>query len=123
MEPDPGGERVAYAWGAVAASISNHRHFIRADLEQPPYGPLNLNTITALTRTGNEYTLTLTSVSEAEFVVAALVGDDAGGPVGDQPVQNDSLDHYGSHGSSCQRASGAERFVSEPSISTPVASG
>ncbi|PJM97825.1 hypothetical protein CG740_38950 [Streptomyces sp. CB01201] len=61
MEPDPDGERAAYAWDAVAAAIGNHRHFIRAALEQPSFGPLNLNTITALTRTGNEYTLTLTA--------------------------------------------------------------
>ncbi|MYZ37241.1 MULTISPECIES: hypothetical protein [unclassified Streptomyces] len=61
VEPDPDGERVAYAWDAVVAAIGNHRHFIRAALEQPSFGPLNLNTITALTRTGNEYTLTLTA--------------------------------------------------------------
>ncbi|MEW1725075.1 hypothetical protein [Streptomyces sp. NPDC093109] len=60
VEPDPDAERVAYAWDAVAAAIGNHPHFIRAALEQPSFGPLNLNTITALTRTGNEYTLKLT---------------------------------------------------------------
>ncbi|MFF9690508.1 hypothetical protein [Streptomyces sp. NPDC014623] len=61
VEPDPEAERVAYAWDAVAAAIGNHPHFIRAALEQPSFGPLNLNTVTALTRTGNEYTLTLTA--------------------------------------------------------------
>ncbi|MFJ4576783.1 hypothetical protein ACIP4W_36365 [Streptomyces sp. NPDC088846] len=61
VEPDPDAERVAYAWDAVAAAIGNHQHFIRAALEQPSFGPLNLNTVTALTRTGNEYTLTLTA--------------------------------------------------------------
>ncbi|MEV5567886.1 hypothetical protein AB0L54_34285 [Streptomyces sp. NPDC052196] len=61
VEPAPDGERVAYAWDAVAAAIGNHPHFIRAVLEQPSFGPLNLNSITALTRTGNEYTLTLTA--------------------------------------------------------------
>ncbi|MEU5137393.1 hypothetical protein [Streptomyces californicus] len=60
MEPDPDAEQVAYAWDAVAAAIGNHPHFIRAVLEQPSLGPLNLNAITALTRTG-EYTLTLTA--------------------------------------------------------------
>ncbi|MCP9213488.1 hypothetical protein [Streptomyces cucumeris] len=52
---------MAYAWDAVVAAIGNHQHFIRAALEQPSFGPLNLNTITALTRTSNEYTLTLTA--------------------------------------------------------------
>ncbi|MFF3981134.1 hypothetical protein [Streptomyces sp. NPDC001828] len=61
VEPDPGSERVAYAWDALAAAIGDHRHFIRAVLEQPSYGPLDLNTITELTRTGNEHTLTLTA--------------------------------------------------------------
>lgn len=61
VEPEPDAERVAYAWDAVAAAIGNHPHFIRAGLEQPSFGPLNLNTVTALTRTGNEYTLTLTA--------------------------------------------------------------
>ncbi|MGW6744875.1 hypothetical protein ACWGDX_29765 [Streptomyces sp. NPDC055025] len=60
VEPDPDCERVAYAWDAAVAAIGNHPHFIRAALEQPSFGPLNLNTITALTRTGNEYTLKLT---------------------------------------------------------------
>ncbi|GAA4658492.1 hypothetical protein GCM10023347_07140 [Streptomyces chumphonensis] len=50
VEPDPEAERVAYAWDAVVAAIGNHPHFIRAALEQPSFGPLNLNTITALTR-------------------------------------------------------------------------
>ncbi|MBB1261596.1 hypothetical protein [Streptomyces alkaliterrae] len=59
VEPVPDAERVAYAWDAVAAAIGNHPHFVRAVLEQPSLG-LNLNAITALTRTGNEYTLTLT---------------------------------------------------------------
>lgn len=61
VEPDPDGERVAYAWDAIAAAIGNHPHFIRAVLDQPSFGPLNLNSITALTRTGNEYTLTLSA--------------------------------------------------------------
>ncbi|MFF2231147.1 hypothetical protein [Streptomyces anulatus] len=56
MKPAPEAERVAYARDAVAA-IGNHPHFIRADLEQPSFGPFNLNTITA--RTGNECTLKL----------------------------------------------------------------
>ncbi|MFE4177478.1 hypothetical protein ACFRR7_36490 [Streptomyces sp. NPDC056909] len=54
VAPDPDAERVAYAWDPVVAAIGNHPHFIRAS-----FGPLNLDTITALTRTGNEYTLTL----------------------------------------------------------------
>lgn len=61
VEPDPEAERVAYAWDAVAAAIGNHPNFIRAVLDQPSFGPLNLDTITALTRTGNKYTLTLTA--------------------------------------------------------------
>lgn len=61
VEPDPDAEWVAYAHDAVAAAIGNHPHFIRAVLEQPSFGPLNLNAITALTRTGNKYTLTLTA--------------------------------------------------------------
>ncbi|WP_157846401.1 hypothetical protein [Streptomyces anulatus] len=61
VEPEPDAERVAYAHDAVAAAIGNHPHFIRAVLEQPSFGPLNLDAITALTRTGNEYTLTLTA--------------------------------------------------------------
>ncbi|MEV7114369.1 hypothetical protein [Streptomyces anulatus] len=56
MEPEPDAERVAYAGDAVAAAIGNHPHFIRAVLDQPYFGPLNLDTITALTRTGVEYT-------------------------------------------------------------------
>ncbi|MFI5945897.1 hypothetical protein ACIBCB_37380, partial [Streptomyces uncialis] len=60
VEPVPDAERVAYAWDAVAAAIGNHPHFIRAALEQKSFGPLNLDTITAQTRTGNEYTLKLT---------------------------------------------------------------
>ncbi|MFH8558959.1 hypothetical protein ACH4FE_35960 [Streptomyces celluloflavus] len=59
VEPVPDAERVAYSWDAVVAAIGNHPHFIRAALEQPSFGPLNLDTITALTRTGNEYTLKL----------------------------------------------------------------
>ncbi|MCA1222239.1 hypothetical protein [Streptomyces sp. 8L] len=62
VEPDPDAERVAYAWDAVVAAIGNHPHFIRAALEQESFGPLNLDTITALTRTGNEYTLRLAVV-------------------------------------------------------------
>ncbi|MFJ2419943.1 hypothetical protein [Streptomyces brevispora] len=61
VAPDPDAERVAYSWDAVAAAIGNHPHFIRAVLNQPSFGPLNLDTVTALTRTGNEYTLTLTA--------------------------------------------------------------
>jgi hypothetical protein len=60
-EPDPDAERVAYPWNAVAAAIGNHPHFIRAALEQKSFGPLNLDTVTALTRTGNKYTLPLTA--------------------------------------------------------------
>ncbi|MGQ4715439.1 hypothetical protein ACUN22_17330 [Streptomyces anulatus] len=59
VQPGPKTERVAYAWDAVVAAIGNHPHFIRAALEQPSFGPLNLNTITARTRTGNGYTLKL----------------------------------------------------------------
>ncbi|MBM7057890.1 hypothetical protein [Streptomyces durocortorensis] len=61
VEPDPDAERVAYAHDAVAAAIGNHPHFIRAVLEQPSFGLPNLDAITAFTRTGNEYTLTLTA--------------------------------------------------------------
>ncbi|MFF0386928.1 hypothetical protein [Streptomyces sp. NPDC004286] len=61
IEPDPDCEGTAYAWDAVVAAIGNHPHFIRAALEQPSFGPLSLNTVTALSRTGNEYTLTLTA--------------------------------------------------------------
>ncbi|WP_044377344.1 hypothetical protein [Streptomyces noursei] len=60
MKPNSDPERAAYAWDAVASAIGNHPRFIRAALEQPSFGPLNLNTVTALTRTGNKYTLTLT---------------------------------------------------------------
>ncbi|WP_332010807.1 hypothetical protein [Streptomyces uncialis] len=60
VEPVPDAERVAYAWDAVAAAIGNHSHFVRAALEQTPVGPLNLDTITAHTRTGNKFTLKLT---------------------------------------------------------------
>ncbi|MFF3558226.1 hypothetical protein ACFYXL_32985 [Streptomyces tsukubensis] len=59
-EPVPDAERVAYAWDAVAAAIGNHPHFVHAALDQKSFGPLNLDTITAQTRTGNEYTLKLT---------------------------------------------------------------
>ncbi|MEU1598296.1 hypothetical protein ABZ468_37130 [Streptomyces sp. NPDC005708] len=51
------------AWptpGAVAAAIGNHPDFVSAGLAQESFGPYSLNTITALTRTGNEYTLKLT---------------------------------------------------------------
>ncbi|MFF7365460.1 hypothetical protein [Streptomyces sp. NPDC008125] len=61
VEPAPDAERVAYAWDAVVAAIGTHPHFIRAAPDQPSFGPLNLNTVTALTRTGDEYTLTLTA--------------------------------------------------------------
>ncbi|MFE2377522.1 hypothetical protein [Streptomyces sp. NPDC059398] len=50
-----------YAWDAVTAALGNHPHFIRAALEQPSFGPLNIDTSTALTRTGNAYILTLTA--------------------------------------------------------------
>lgn len=59
VQSGPKTERVAYAWDAVVAAIGNHPHFIRAALEQPSFGLLNLNTITARTRTGNGYTLKL----------------------------------------------------------------
>ncbi|WP_146057518.1 hypothetical protein [Streptomyces sp. SM12] len=59
VEPAPDAEPVAYVWDAVTAAIGNHPHFIRAALDQPSFGPVNLDTITALTRTGNEYTLKL----------------------------------------------------------------
>ncbi|MER6916755.1 hypothetical protein ABT354_34315 [Streptomyces sp. NPDC000594] len=59
-EPVPDAESVAYAWDAVAAAIGNHPHFVHAALGQESFGPLNLDTITAQTRTGNEYTLKLT---------------------------------------------------------------
>ncbi|MBZ6261161.1 hypothetical protein KVH22_37235 [Streptomyces olivaceus] len=53
----PQGE--AYAWDAVAAAIGNHPDFASAELASQPIG-LNLNTITAITRTDFEYTLKLT---------------------------------------------------------------
>ncbi|GAA2971961.1 hypothetical protein [Streptomyces enissocaesilis] len=62
VEPVPDAECVAYAWDAVAAAIGNHPHFVRAALgrEGVIFGPDRLDAVTALTRTGNEYTLTLT---------------------------------------------------------------
>lgn len=49
----------AYAWDAVTAAIGNHPHFVHAELPTKTLG-LNLDTITAITRTGSEYTLTMT---------------------------------------------------------------
>ncbi|MFH8477046.1 hypothetical protein [Streptomyces sp. NPDC018000] len=60
MEPVPAAEWVAYGWDAVAAAIGNHPHFVRAALtSERAFGTDRLDAITALTRTGNEYTLTL----------------------------------------------------------------
>lgn len=59
--PDLDAERAAYAWDAVTAALGNHPHFICAVLEQPSFRPLNIDTSTALTRTGNAYILTLTA--------------------------------------------------------------
>lgn len=53
-------QEVAYPWDAVAAAIGNHPGFVSAELAQRSFGPYNLDTITALTRTGNQYTLKLT---------------------------------------------------------------
>ncbi|MFG2887601.1 hypothetical protein ACGFYV_35880 [Streptomyces sp. NPDC048297] len=57
-EDGPGGE--AYPWDAVAAAIGNHPAFASAELISRPLG-LNLDTITAITRTDFEYTLKLTA--------------------------------------------------------------
>jgi len=57
--PDaPQGE--AYAWDAVAAAIGSHPDFVSAGLAGNGFGPYVLDTFTALTRTGNEYTLKMT---------------------------------------------------------------
>ncbi|MCM2424247.1 hypothetical protein [Streptomyces sp. RKAG293] len=53
-------QTVAYTWDAVAAAIGNHPHFVHAELARDGFGPEKLDTITARTRTGNEYTLKLT---------------------------------------------------------------
>jgi hypothetical protein len=61
MEPIPDAPQgVAHAWDAVAAAIGNHPDFVNAGFAQEGFGPYNLDTMTALTRTGNEYTLKLT---------------------------------------------------------------
>jgi hypothetical protein len=61
--PEDGPQGEAYAWDAVAAAIGNHPDFVSAALarERVIFGPDILDTITALTRTGNEYTLKLTA--------------------------------------------------------------
>ncbi|MFF5106470.1 hypothetical protein [Streptomyces sp. NPDC000134] len=57
MEPVPGnGPRGgAYAWDAVAAAIGNLPDFVSAERVSKPSG-LNLDTITAITRTDDEHT-------------------------------------------------------------------
>ncbi|MEC4020454.1 hypothetical protein [Streptomyces sp. H27-D2] len=60
VEPIPDAQHVAYAWDAVAAAIGNHPDFVSAALAREGFGPDRLDAITALTRTGNEYTLKLT---------------------------------------------------------------
>ncbi|MEU9396933.1 hypothetical protein AB0D86_43955 [Streptomyces sp. NPDC048324] len=57
--PEDGPQGEAYAWDAVAAAIGNHPDFASAELVSQPIG-LNLDTITAVTRTDFEYTLKLT---------------------------------------------------------------
>ncbi|MEU1180746.1 hypothetical protein ABZ464_24435 [Streptomyces sp. NPDC005820] len=57
--PDDGRQSEAYAWDAVAAAIGNHPDCVSAELVSKPIG-LNLDTITAITRTDDEYTLKLT---------------------------------------------------------------
>lgn len=56
--PEDGPQGEAYAWDAVAAAIGNHPDFVSAELVSKPIG-LNLDTITAVTRTDFEYTLKL----------------------------------------------------------------
>ncbi|MBP5888810.1 MULTISPECIES: hypothetical protein [Streptomyces] len=56
MTDEPPGE--AYVWDAVAAAIGNHPNFV--DAKYKGFGADRVETITALTRTGNEYTLTMT---------------------------------------------------------------
>ncbi|MFK0121468.1 hypothetical protein [Streptomyces sp. NPDC090994] len=58
--PEDGPQGEAYAWDAVAAAIGNHPDFVSAELASKPIG-LNLDTITAITRTDDEYTLKLTA--------------------------------------------------------------
>ncbi|MGW7688934.1 hypothetical protein ACWGMA_08580 [Streptomyces asiaticus] len=63
VEPIPDDpQHVAYAWDAVAAAIGNHPDFVCAGPARKGFGPDSLDTITALTRTGNEDTLKLTGV-------------------------------------------------------------
>ncbi|MGW4758455.1 hypothetical protein [Streptomyces chartreusis] len=57
--PEDGPQGEAYPWDAVAAAIGNHPAFVSAELISRPLG-LNLDTITAVTRTDFEYTLKLT---------------------------------------------------------------
>nr|WP_119590256.1 hypothetical protein [Streptomyces scabiei] len=58
--PEDGPQGQAYPWDAVAAAIGNHPDFVSAELVSQPIG-LNLDTITAITRTDFEYTLKLTA--------------------------------------------------------------
>ncbi|MBC9730126.1 hypothetical protein [Streptomyces sp. TRM68367] len=58
--PEDGPQGEAYPWDAVAAAIGNHPDFVSAELVSKPIG-LNLDTITAVTRTDFEYTLKLTA--------------------------------------------------------------
>ncbi|MFD3381295.1 MULTISPECIES: hypothetical protein [unclassified Streptomyces] len=58
--PDDGPQGEAYAWDAVAAAIGNHPDFVDAKLAREGFGPDSLETITAITRTDDEYTLKLT---------------------------------------------------------------
>lgn len=60
VETIPDAPAKAYAWDAVAAAIGNHPDFASAKLINEGFGPYNLETITADTRTGNELTLKLT---------------------------------------------------------------
>ncbi|MEU0214856.1 hypothetical protein ABZ281_06875 [Streptomyces sp. NPDC006265] len=58
--PEDGPQGEAYPWDAAAAAIGNHPDFVSAELVSKPIG-LNLDTITAVTRTDFEYTLKLTA--------------------------------------------------------------
>ncbi|MEV2235826.1 hypothetical protein AB0H69_45755 [Streptomyces phaeochromogenes] len=58
--PEDGPQGEAYPWDAVAAAIGNHPDFVSAELVSQPLG-LNLDTITAVTRSDFEYTLKLTA--------------------------------------------------------------
>lgn len=60
VKPISDAQHVAYAWDAVTSAIGNHPGFVSAKRTQQSFGPYNLDTITALTRNGNEYTLKLT---------------------------------------------------------------